>query len=161
MKILSVAFSLLLLLAFFQPALAQDSAYGIAFEKINPVDRGDYMVKRAKEKFKLFVISVKPKAKAAFYHELVQRRFSELVYVVESKDESQIERASNRYFTTVGQMAEYVEGKDWEIKNAMNETLESQIALLPNLIEKYPSESAGWLLLRQDLEYARQFKDRL
>jgi len=151
----------LIFLNFTTTTLAQDSAYGVSFEEVNPVDRGEYAVKRVSEKIKLFFLGVRPQAKASFYFKLSKRRFSELLYVVESKDENQIEKAANRYFTTVGQMTEYVEGKNWEIKSDIKSSLQKQIEIFPKLIEKYPADSAGWIFLRQDLDYARLYKDRL
>ncbi len=141
--------------------LAQENDFGVVYEDINPVDRGDYAVKRMREKVKLFFLSVAPHKKASFYHELINRRFSELVFIVESKDENQIEKASNRYFTTVGQTAEYVESKNWQSKESIKDTLSKQIEIMPQLIDKYPANSAGWLFLKQDLDYARAYKDRL
>ncbi len=141
--------------------LAQENESGVGYEEINPVDRGEYAVKRVREKIKLFYLSLAPQKKASFYHELMNRRMRELLYVVETKDENQIEKASNRYFTTVGQTVEFVENKNWKIKEDIKNTLNKQIDIIPQLIDKYPSGSAGWLFLKQDLDYARLYKDRL
>jgi len=140
--------------------LAQ-SEHNVVYENVNPADRGEYFIKRAKEKFKLFYLSLTPQRKANFYTELVDRRFSELLFIFESKDDYNMEKASNRYFTSIGQAVEFMESRDWSIKSDLKNRLSKQEPILENMISQTEYNSANWLFLSQDLDYLRGFRDRL
>lgn len=160
-KSLVIGLFLSIFLCFLANRALAESNYQIEFEEVNPSDRGEYFIKRVKEKFGLLIYSFTPQKKAGFYAELVDRRFSELVFTFEHKDDFNMEKASNRYFTSIGQAVEFVEDKDWPVKTSLKNALNKHEPILENMIKKTKYNSANWLFLSQNLDYLRGYRDRL
>jgi|GEM_PF-3206576 len=139
----------------------EDQKYAIEFEEVNPADRGEYFIKRFKEKLSLAFLSFLPERKANYFHKLVKARFSELVNVSENKDLYNFEKSSQRYYTTVGQAVTYVKEKNFGVKRDILETLGQHEKIIESLLSEFTRDSAPWLFLKHDYDYIKTYKTML
>ncbi len=133
----------------------------IEFEEVNPSDRGEYFIKRFKEKLTLTLLSFLPEKKANYFHKLIKVRFSELVNVAENKDLYNFEKSSQRYYTTVGQTVTYVKDKNFGVKQDILETLNQHEKIIESLLSEFTRDSAPWLFLKHDYDYIKTYKTML
>lgn len=138
-------------------------AIGVAYEKVNPKDRGSYVVKRLKEKAMLALLSFSKPKKADYYNKLVSNRLAELKYVVDKKDMANFEHATTRYFTTVGQFADFLtKNGTEEQKSQVAKNLSLHIAVLEGLRGTFEGqEKAEWRFMQDDINYVRMYTDQL
>lgn len=99
-----------------------------ATQKVNP-SSGSYQIKRLEEKI-ILLFKFSSQAKVDYYKVLLDKRLEELVYVVNSKDLANIEKTSQRYETTAGQLTEFI----------LTKNLGSQKELLIKIFERHSKE---------------------
>jgi hypothetical protein len=127
----------------------------VSYEKVNMKDGSRYLFKRLKEKTFLFLLSFNSQKKLDYYQKLLNIRLSELKYIVDHKDISNIQVASQRYFTTAGQLTNFFisKGSLTANKEAVKELFAEHIKIIEILKKPYNDTTAEWRLLRDDANY--------
>jgi len=101
------------------------------------------------------ILSTNPQKKLDYYEKLLGIRFSELKYIVDNKDISNIQVASQCYFTTAGQLTEFLTSRN-ELalnKEAVIKLFTEHIKIIEALKKAYSDTTAEWRLLRDDANY--------
>lgn len=134
----------------------------IKYEQINPDLGSKYILKRLREKIR-GIFSFSASSKEKFYRELANRRLAELKYVVEKKDLNHHEVASKRYFTTVGQLTEYIlSNKSLERrKEEVANLLSSHLLVVEDLQKYFRDTTAEWRFIKHDADYLRIYIGKL
>jgi len=139
------------------------SSTNIKYEDINPKNGYRYLLKRMKEKVVLLILSTNSQKKLDYYEKLLNIRLSELKYIVDNKDISNIQVASQRYFTTAGQMTEFLKSKN-ELtlnKERVKGLFTEHIKIIEFLKTAYPNTTAEWRFLRDDANYLIDYSSLL
>jgi len=158
---LAVAF---LLTVFIVPCIANAQsgtpiAPTVNYEKVNMENGISYLLKRAKEKVILFILSYNPQKKLNYYEKLLDVRLAELKFIVDNKDIANIQVSSQRYFSTAGQMTSFVLSKP-ELssqKENLKKIFEKHIDVIENLMTSYKDTTAEWRFLRDDVNYLKDY----
>lgn len=118
------------------------------------------VVEKFKEKITLF-FKFSNSDKYDYQKYLINKRLSELKYVVESKQGNLIEETSSRYSTYLGTLSEFV------IKNKLSIKKEDTLAvflehikIIEKLQEEYESESVFRMLLQHDINTLKLFSEK-
>lgn len=141
----------------------KDSSYSVQYEKINLKDGSRYLVKRLKEKVILLFLFNNPQKKLNYYKTLLTIRLAELKFIVDNKDISNIQVASQRYFTTAGQLTELIKSKSELASNkeGVQTLFAEHILVIESLGKAYPDTTAEWRLLRDDANYLKDYSQSL
>lgn len=146
-----------------KPAAQTVQIIQVNYEKVNPSDGLNYVLKRFKEKIELALLFYSKDRKADYYKKLVSSRLAELKFVVDKKDMANFENATTRYFTTVGQFADFltkngtIDQKSQAVKN-----LSSHIPVLKELRDTFEGqEKAEWRFIQDDINYVKMYTDQL
>ncbi|MBL7036443.1 hypothetical protein ISR94_01155 [Candidatus Microgenomates bacterium] len=119
-----------------------------------------YNLKRVKEKV-LMALSLTSKSKFEYGQILVAKRMSELVSIVENKNINQIPNSSQRFAYQAGLLAEAHE----KLKDKRMDQVVTQFTnhkkTLSDLRDNYPSNSAHWLYMQQDIDTLDILIDKL
>lgn len=110
------------------------SSPNYSFELINP-DSKFYEVKRTTEKVMLTPLTV-----------LIDRRFNEILYLVDKNQLGELENALARYSATAGALLEIPKEKRG-LKNL--ETYKSELARIRDV---FPANSSFWLMVQSSLD---------
>lgn len=150
---------------FFSFMLTSVSAHEIdklKYESVNPPDGINYGGKRLKEKVFLFFYSVSARHKADYYQKLSAVRLSELHFVVDKKDTANIEKASQRYYSTIGDLTQFVisESLDGE-KGEVLAITQGHLPILEGLRNSYDEKSAEWRFIEDDINYLKIYSSYL
>lgn len=131
----------------------------ISYETINLKDGYRYLVKRIKEKVSLLIFSVNTQKKLDFYEKLLNIRLAELKFVVDNRDITNIQVASQRYFTTAGQLTEFLKSKNELASNkeSVLNLFSGHIKVIESLMGSYPDSTAEWRFLRDDANYLKDY----
>ncbi|MCS7092234.1 MAG: DUF5667 domain-containing protein [Patescibacteria group bacterium] len=131
---------------------AKKSEEPFVYEQINPDSRLLYKYKRLKEKlYTAYLAKFRKEKLSQNYIELINRRFRELKYVVDKDKIDLLETVTSRYNSQIGEVTNINTNQETNI-NALQAILEIQQEILPTLRDKYPANSAQWLLLQQTLD---------
>jgi hypothetical protein len=127
----------------------------VKYEKVNPKDGFSYAIKRVKEKVGIFLLSRNPKKKLNYLKDLLGIRLSELKFVVDNKDIGNIQTASQRYFTTAGEITALVNSQSQltSDKNGVITLFNQHLPVLESLRNTYNNTTAEWRFLRDDANY--------
>lgn len=146
------------------PAYAQTKLKEVLIEvpKVEvQVDHVANIFEKLKEKVTLF-FKFSKEGKYNYQKYLVEKRLSELKYVVESKQGNFIEETSSRYSTYLGTLSSFVidnklSGKKENILTMFND----HIKAIEKLQENYGSESVFRMLLQHDINTIKLFTTKL
>lgn len=105
-----------------------------------------YPLKRFSEKVKIEITQDR-QLRAKYNSEFIGRRVEELVYLVENDKTGFFEEARNRYISSVGEYLVQYNNTGY-LKERKNDLL----VTLSRLRDKYPSNSAYWLILQQTVD---------
>lgn len=135
----------------------------VKYEKINMKDGSSYLFKRLEEKTILFLLSFNSQKKLDYYEKLLNVRLSELKYIVDHKDISNIQVASQRYFTTAGQLTNFLisKGSLAGNKETIKQLFTEHIKIIEILKKSYDNTTAEWRLLRDDGNYLIDYSSSL
>ena len=135
----------------------------IKYESVNMVDGSRYLIKRLKEKVTLFFLSLDSEKKLNYYEKLLNIRLSELKYVVDNKDIGNIQVASQRYFTTAGQLTNFLVSKNTLSvkKEIVKQLFADHIKVIEILKKSYKDTTAEWRFLRDDTNYLIDYSAQL
>lgn len=141
--------------------LAQEN-YNFQFEAVNPGDNyTKYFQKRLTEKFNYF-ISFSKNNKADLLKVYADRRFKELVYTIENDDRAHLETVTQRYFTSVGKYAEYLNKHNVsDRKSEAKEMILSHVPIIEKIRDYYEHGTAEWRFLEDDKNYANTYATSL
>lgn len=137
------------------------SLNGIKAEKTYPDSQLAYNTKRLKEKIVLF-FKFTPKKKVSYYKVLLNSRLSEYKYIVDSKNIAYIEKVSQRYETTAGQLTELIIEKN--MKEEINSTIEllnSHKLIIGGMKDDFLFDSLEWRLLMNGLNSLEIYLEKL
>lgn len=138
------------------------STFAIPAESVNPDNGFAYMRKRATEKLSLLLYSFSPPQKTNYYIELSNKRLAELSYLVEKGDMYNFEKATTRYSSTLGTLAEYIQKKHLNDQKAKAiETLSTHEPVLEKLLHKFDATTAEWRFVKQDKDYLQIYTSQL
>lgn len=165
MKKYFVSVSALLLLAF---GVLSTNVFGtggdisIEPQSVNPKDGYRYSIKRAWEKGVLFVLSVSKEKKVDYYQELLDKRLSELYKISEGKEIAQIEKGTQRYFTTAGELSEFIINHRLTGKiDSTRELFEKHLVALESFEQNFNPSTSEWRFLEDDINYLKTYLSRL
>lgn len=124
----------------------------IVYEKTNPDAGFLYKIKRFREKSYLtYLKKFKPQEVTDYYFVLINKRFRELKYVVEKNKLEFLETSVTRYNSQIGEVIDITNEQGIDIQT-FQPIIEIQREIMPDLRDKYPANSAQWLLLQQSLD---------
>lgn len=133
----------------------------VDYEEVNPTDGTQYWIKRAKEKVGLF-FSFSTESKIDFQKKLTSTRLAELKYIVENREMGYFEKATQRYFTTAGQLTDFIlEKRATNVREEIKELFLSHIPVLAKLRDVYNPTTAEWRFMEDDVNYIKGDISRL
>lgn len=133
----------------------------VKYESINPQDGFSYIFKRFNEKIGIF-FTFSNGSKVDNYKKLVDIRLSELKFVVDNKQMAFFEKSTQRYFTTAGQLTDFVVLKKMTSEySAVREMLASHIPVLTQLRDTFNYTTAEWRFVEDDINYAKTYMNKL
>lgn len=134
----------------------------VKYQSVNPSDGSKFLIKRFQEKIKLFTLFISKTSKADYYQELVGIRLAELKYVIDNKDMARFENTTKRYYTTAGQLTEFIMKKNLvDRKEKARELFESHIPVLESLRDTFKDTTAEWRFVHDDINYLKIYTERL
>lgn len=100
--------------------------------------------------------------KVSYQKGLVEKRFAELIYVIDNGHGDLIEEVSSRYAAYVGKTTDDLISKKVNKENENYiKMFESHATILPVLRDHFPANSGFWLLLQHDINTVQIFSDRI
>ncbi len=139
-----------------------DDGYQIKEQKINPGDDVLFLLKRAKEKLILILLTPLTEKKANYYFYLEEARLGELKKVVDNKDIANIQTTSQRFSSTAGQLTDFLKNKNLRDKKAKaKELFEKQLKVLDEFKQKYDGRTSEWRFLEYDINYLKIYSSLL
>ncbi len=130
----------------------------IVDESVNPGSDYNFILKRLKEKLILMFLSVSVNKKANYYMKLVDVRLAELKYVVSNKDIANIQTSSQRYFSTAGQLEQYLLKNNLSnIKGLAKDLFTSHRSKLEALRDSYPYDTSEYRFIQDDINYLKSY----
>lgn len=143
------------------PSLKPLPSSDVPYESVNPPDGISYLLKRVREKISM-VFAFSNERKINNYKKLVQVRLAELKFVIENKEMGYFEKSTQRYFTTVGQLTEFLTNKNIMTTNQeVREMLSSHIPILSRLRDTYNPTTAEWRFVEDDINYIKGYINSL
>lgn len=156
--IIFVFLSLYLIFPIFSIANTPES-FGLTTQLTLPGD-SKYPVKRLKEKVTEF-FKFTHKSKSAYREVLLEKRLSELVSLIESKNINDVANSTQRFAYQAGKLAEGSYNDGSERKNEILAIFEKYKPILDEMRDNFPANSAFWLLSQQDIDTLNILSDRL
>lgn len=137
--------------------LTKSPMIDITYESVNPPNGSPYLFKRIREKISIF-FAFSNKSKVQVYKKLVNVRLAELKYVIEKKEMGYFEQTTKRYFTTVGQLTEFLILSRLEDEFIpVKDELLSHLPVLIKLRDTYDSSTAEWRFVEDDVNYVKGY----
>ena len=157
-----IIFAFIMFLFISQPLVvgAVEESISLKNEVINP-GSFYYSIKRLLEKGKeKFMFS--NEAKKSFYELLLKTRLAELNFVVEKKFLSEVQQSSERFAYQAGVLTdELIKQNKANDKEKITKEFEKYSKFLENLRDKYPANSAYWMLIQHDINTLSILSERL
>lgn len=147
-----IAIFLVLLLTVFIQSKVLAAELSLPTTKINPDNYLFYSFKRLYEKGLAFT-KLTNNSKADYYRDLTQARMAELKFVVEHDLLSEVQKSTERLSYQIGILSDYISNKSdlADKKQNINDFLKSYKGPLDNLRDKYPANSAFWMLIQHNI----------
>lgn len=158
---LLTAFSVFVLLLSIAPVVFAQSpeSFGLIPQKTLPGSSG-YVFKRVKEKVTEF-FKFSADSKYRYRKELLGKRVSEYVSLVEKKDLSQISDGSQRVAFEAGTLAESPARQSKEKKAEIISLFEKYKPILEKMRDNFPANTPFWLLSQQDIDTMNILTEKL
>lgn len=120
-----------------------------------------YNFKRLGEKTILF-FNFFPSGKVKYMQKLFEERLLELEYIVETKNIAHIEKMSQRYETTAGQLTELIVEKLLRRDaGKVRDTFDKHTEMLKFLRSQYEYDTAEWRFIQNDINSLKIYSDQL
>ncbi len=143
------------------PVSAEHQSQGLATGSAERVEKLSNVIDRLGEKIQGF-FKFSSEDKVSYQKELVERRFAELLFVIDNGQGDLIEEVSGRYATYVGKATDDLISK--KVSSQSDEYLrmfEKHLKILPVLRDHFPANSGFWLLLQHDINTVQIFSDKI
>jgi hypothetical protein len=101
-----------------------------------------------------------PDAKIEYYQELIQKRFSDISYVVKTDHRDILVAVSLRYSTTVGRAVQLASAYDLR-KALLKAELETQKKVLQKIVANYESNDRRQIYIEDDINYINTYEKQL
>jgi len=150
---------LLILLSNTQVLAKSPEEYNLTGQKTLPTNPS-YSFKRVKEKA-LMLIKLTTRSKYKYSKLLLEKRLSELVSLVDSKDPSLITGASQRFSYQAGILSDLNNKLKTTDKENVKNIFENYKVVLSELRDNYPANSAYWLLIQQNIDTLNILFDKM
>jgi len=125
--------------------------YAYAMDRIYPDSVFKYNLKRLEEKVVLF-INFSPSSKAKYMQNLLEEREFELEYITETKNIAHIEKTSQRYESSAGQLAEYIKiNRLKSLVGSTNDKFEKHAERLKFFRDQFDYRTAEWRFVQNDI----------
>ncbi|MDO8638387.1 MAG: DUF5667 domain-containing protein [Candidatus Daviesbacteria bacterium] len=152
---------LLFLLIFVQ------TSYATEFEKLNlpsqGINPGDFyysstrLWEKIADKFQF-----NKEAKFKYANSLIDKRMSELAFVVKNKRLDEIQRSSQRLAYQVGTLTEFlIKQGDKVMKEQTRTQINSFTPALSELRDNFPANSSYWMLVQHDINSLKEYSEKL
>ena len=92
---------------------------------------------------------------------LLEKRLSELVDLIDSKNDNEIANSTQRFAYQAGKLAEGSYKDKSDRKNEIISLFEKYIPILEEMRDNFHSNSPFWLLSQQDIDTLNILSDRL
>lgn len=119
-----------------------------------------YPAKRLKEKV-IEVTKITNKSKSAYRQILLEKRLSELISLIENKNQNEIANSTQRFAYQAGKLAEGSYNDSSGRKNEIIALFEKYKPILEKMRDNFPANSPFWLLSQQDIDTLNILSDRL
>lgn len=141
-----------LLLTVFMQSKVLAAELSLPTTKINPDKYLFYSFKRVFEKGIIFT-KFTNNSRADYYRDLTQARMAELKFVVEHNLLSEVQKSTERLSYQIGILSDYIADKsDLAYKKQnISDFLKSYKGSLGELRDKYPANSAYWMLIQHNI----------
>lgn len=155
-----IFFSLLLFI------LVQTS-YAAEFEKLDlptqPVNPGDFYYSAVRLWEKIAEKSqFDNKAKYKYLSFLIDKRMSELGFIIKKDRWSEIQRSTERLSYQVGVTTEFlIKQKDKDKKEQLKAKINNFLPALEELRDKHAANSSFWLLVQHDINSLKEYSEKL
>ncbi|OGE36526.1 hypothetical protein A3E45_01235 [Candidatus Daviesbacteria bacterium RIFCSPHIGHO2_12_FULL_43_11] len=156
-----IFFTLVLFLVILvSPVKAEHQSLDIATSSAIKVEKLANVIDRLGEKIQGF-FKFSSEDKVNYQKELLERRFAELLFVIDNGQGDLIEEVSGRYATYVGRFADDLISKKVSPQSDKYLTMfENHMKILPVLRDHFPANSGFWLLLQHDINTVQIFSDK-
>lgn len=153
-KILSSLLLLIFPLFIFTP-----SVYAAA--RIYPDSVSKYNFKRLGEKI-ILLLNFSPSSKVKYIQKLMEERLLELEYITETKNIAHIEKTSQRYETTAGQLTELIIIKSLrKYIGPAKDKFDKHTEILKFLRSQFKQDTAEWRFVQNDINSLKIYSDKL
>lgn len=143
------------------------SAYAVEFEKLNlpaqAINPGDFyylpvrLWEKIAEKFQF-----NNDTKFKYSSSLIDKRISELGYVVKNRRLDDVQRSSERLAYEVGRLTEFlIKQPNREMKDQLKTKINNFLPALSELRDYFPANSSFWMLVQHDINAFNEYSDKL
>lgn len=155
---LSLAFTVGVFLSITSNVFAQTSEeFGLIPQKTLP-GTSAYSFKRLKEKITEF-FTFSNEGKFSYRAELLEKRVSEYVSLVNNKNQTEIANASQRISYEAGILTDLA--KNDKDKTEANSLFEKYKPIMAKMRDNFPANSPSWLLSQEDIDTFNILKEKL
>lgn len=143
------------------------SAYAAEFEKLNlpaqSINPGDFyyssvrLWEKIAEKFQF-----NNDTKFKYSSSLIDKRMSELGYIVKNRRLDEVQRSTQRLAYQVGTLTEFlIKQGDRKMKDQIKTKINSFSPALSELRDNFPANSSFWMLVQHDINSLKEYSDKL
>lgn len=143
------------------------SAYAAEFEKLNlpsqAINPGDFyyssvrLWEKIAEKFQF-----NNDTKFKYSSSLIDKRMSELGYVVKNRRLDEVQRSTQRLAYQVGTLTEFlIKQGDRRMKDQIKTKINSFYPALSELRDNFPANSSFWMLVQHDINSLKEYSEKL
>lgn len=143
------------------------TSYAAEFEKLNLptqlINPGDFyfpsirLWEKIVDKFQF-----KTDAKLKYSNSLIDKRMSELGYVVKNRRLDEVQRSTERFAYQVGTLTEFlIKQGDRKMKDQIKAKINSFYPALSELRDNFPANSSFWMLVQHDINSLKEYSDKL
>lgn len=148
-----------LLLLIFPLFVFTPSVYATA--RIYPDSVSKYNFKRLGEKT-ILLLNFFPSGKVKYMQKLMEERLLELEYITETKNIAHIEKTSQRYEATAGQLTELIIVKSLRRDaGRVKDKFDKHTEMLKFLRSQFGQDTAEWRFVQNDINSLKIYSDRL
>lgn len=132
-----------------------------AIDRIYPDSVFKYNLKRLEEKVFLF-LNFTPSNKAKYMQNLLEERMFELEYITETKNIAHIEKTSQRYEATAGQLTEFIKANSLKsLVGSTKDKFEKHTERLKFFRDQFDYKTAEWRFVQNDINSLGIYSDEL
>lgn len=143
------------------------TAYAAEFEKLNlptqPINPGDFyyssvrLWEKIMEKFQF-----NNDTKFKYSNSLIDKRMSELGYVVKNRRLDEVQRSTQRLAYQVGTLTDFlIKQEDKQMKEQIKTKINSFFPALSELRDNFPANSSFWMLVQHDINSLKEYSEKL